>query len=150
MKGNGMNLTFFSKRFVANSTVVLVIIMLLPLAVTACNIQKQTSSVPGAKTMNFRFEDYNVEELKVIQAKLYQFFPKGSSISEFQSAMEQLGAKCYTGGDPRTWEFDDDVMYCQYRIETGFLTITQWTVVVRAKDRKNISELRVNAGIIAP
>lgn len=28
--------------------------------------------------------------------------------------------------------------------------ITQWTVVVRARDRKNISDLRVTAGTIAP
>lgn len=102
------------------------------------------------KKMNFKFEDYDTNELKVVQSKLYQLFPKGSSVSEFRSAMEQLGAKCYTGGDRRTWEFDDDVMYCQYRFESGFLTITQWTVVIGAKDRKNISDLRVNAGIIAP
>ena len=100
--------------------------------------------------MNFKFEDYNTDDLKVVQAKLYQLFPKGSSVSEFRSAMEQLGAKCYTSNDPRGREFDDDVMYCQYRFESGFLIITQWTVVIGAKDRKNISDLRVTAGLIAP
>ena len=67
--------------------------------------------------MNFKFEDYNTDELKVVQAKLYQLFPKGSSVSEFRSAMEQLGAKCYTADNPREGEFDDEVMYCQYRFE---------------------------------
>lgn len=73
--------------------------------------------------MNFKFEDYYVDELKVVQAKLYQLFPKGSSVSEFQSAMEQLGAKCYTVtvDNPREGEFDDDVITVSIGLNPGSL-----------------------------
>jgi hypothetical protein len=99
------------------------------------------------KEMKFRFEDYDAESPKIVQEKLDQLFPKGSSLSEFQSAMNQLGIECRFSNEPRDKEVSD-VVYCQYQIETGPFRKTQWTVVVKTKDSININELKVTVGYI--
>jgi hypothetical protein len=116
-------------------------------ATSACNEQKQTLNIKGVNNMTFRFEDYDVKSPEIVQSKLDQLFPKGSSLRDFRTEMEQLGAECHISDALRAKE-GNDLIYCQYRVGSNPFIKTQWTVVVKTKDDSNINELKVTVGFI--
>jgi hypothetical protein len=72
-----------------------------------------SSQTSSSKEKKFNFEDYDVKSPEIVQAKLSQLFPKGSSLSEFQNAMEKSGSKCSVyeekGENSMYWAHPEDV-----------------------------------------
>jgi hypothetical protein len=112
------------------------------------NIASSRSVKMGnSRDMKFKFEDYDIKSPEVPQAKLAKLFPEGSSLSEFQKAMEQLGAECHIS-DVLREKKGNDLMYCRYRAGNSPFVKSQWTVTVDIKDASKISGLKVTAGFV--
>lgn len=97
--------------------------------------------------MKFNFEDYDVKSPKIVQEKLAQLFPKGSSVSEFKKAMEQSGAKCDVS-DPAYEEEGDNSMYCRHLAGDSPFVKSKWIVGVKIGSDNKIDELTVTAGFV--
>jgi hypothetical protein len=107
----------------------------------------KSTEVRSSKEMKFKFEDYDVKLPKLLQAKLEQLFPKGSSLSELQSFMERAGAECQVYGELREKE-GLNVMGCQYSFGSNPFVKSKWIVVVKSGDDSKISELKVTSGFV--
>jgi hypothetical protein len=107
-------------------------------ATSACNEQKQTLNIKGVNNMTFRFEDYDVKSPEIVQSKLVQLFPKGSSSIEFKNVMERSGASC-EGNNP---------IYCRHQSGKNPFVKSKWIVKVKIGNDSCIDELTVSAGLV--
>jgi hypothetical protein len=105
----------------------------------------KSTEARSAKKMKFNFAKYDVKRPDVAQAKLEQLFPEGSSLADFRSGMEQSGAKCYSDTSNQ-----ENVVYCQRRIDSSLFVKSDWTVLVNVVDQDKISKLKVTAGLTGP
>jgi hypothetical protein len=97
----------------------------------------------NSKKMKFKFEDYDVKSPEIVQSKLSQLFPKGSSLSEFQKAMERSGSKCDVSS-----EKGDSSMYCRQLVGRNPFVKSKWIVKVKIGNDNNIDELTVTSGLV--
>jgi hypothetical protein len=121
MVGN-MNSSPFSKRSVIRSAMTLILLISWPLAVTACNDQKQTLSTSGAKNMSFRFEDY--EQGEDAQKKLLELYPVGSDhkvLADYLKSINRM--KCTRVEEVSSLE-------CEYLIPTSQFSSISWLISV--------------------
>jgi hypothetical protein len=101
--------------------------------------------VRSPKEMKFNFEDYDVKSPEVVQEKLSQLFPKGSSLSEFQSFMERSGSKCYFNE-----EIDGNFMNCRQLVGKGLFVKSEWIVTVQVGKDNKVGELTIEAAFTGP
>jgi hypothetical protein len=108
-----------------------------------------STEIRSPKEMKFNFEDYDVKSTEAVREKLSQLFPKGSSLNEFQSFMERLGAKCYISDELRAKDGSDS-MYCSHLVGKDPFVKSKWIVKAKIADGKNVDDLAVTAGLVGP
>lgn len=123
-----MHSILFDKRFAISSVMTLIVIMSLPWTVTACNGQRQTPNISGAKNMNFRFEDY--EKSEDAQKKLLELYPIGSDYKALANHLKSID-RMSCGRVEKASSLE-----CEYLIPTSEFSAISWLIIILEKEGK--------------
>jgi hypothetical protein len=128
-----------NKKSAIGNIAAIFLIILSSWKVFACNDRGKLLNTSGAKNMTFKFEDYDVKSPEIVQKKLAELFPQGSSLSEFKNLMEQSGAVC---------ESYKSMYYCRHQSGRNPFVKSKWIVGVKIGEDNTIGELTVKAGFV--